>query len=306
MDAYVARVQYDGAEAGRGRMDAADLGGAIMGIADMVSGAGALVAGDDTQIRAQVRADFEGNSFVVVFEIVAFVSDLLGSVDSVVSLLGFSENSNGMIQILQWIRGRRITAVRPSVTDDPSSSLTLVIDNDSIRVSLSDMRVLRDEKIVKGFTDMIKPLREGRAARLTISNGGDSITSPGSGIVIPQQEAGFLQMPAFPDDETVTLAQQELVLTVVTPVFEGDYLWRLRWSGNIITARMEDTTFVDSIQAGRVTFGHDDTLHVQMVTDEIRRESGKTFHRHRIVKVLNHQKRDRHVVGDLFPPKRPQ
>ena len=295
---HVVRVQYDGGQAERGLMSAADLGGAIVGMAEMVSGASQIVMGDETHVRAQVRTDFGGNSFLVVFEIVSFAADLLSSVDSVVSLLGLSENSNGLFQTLRWIRGRHITAIRRFQADDPGASMNVHIGEDVRELSFSDVRALRDERIVRGIVGVMKPLMEGNAARVTMGSGA---TVPKSGeLSIRQEEAAYFKEPAFPEDEVDTKTY-EMILTVVVPVLTGDYIWRFEWSGNIFTAKMEDGDFVNRIRANLVDFGYGDALRVRMETDEVLRGDGTTTRRHRIVKVLAHKKQERYGQGDLLP-----
>ena len=253
MVTQIVRVQYDGGEAEHGRMSAADLGGAMIGMADMVAGASGIVIGDDAHVRARVRTDFGGNSFLVVFEIVSLTADLLSSAESVVSLLGLSENSNGLIQTLQWIRGRRITAVRRSQAGDPGASMTIHIGEDARELTVSDVRALRDERTVRGIVGVMKPLVEGNAAKVAIGTGdGTDSVATGSDLAIEQEEAAYLQEPTFPDDEVVTKTY-EMILTVVVPVLTGDYVWRFEWSGNKLTARMLDSEFVNRIRANLAT-----------------------------------------------------
>lgn len=298
---HVVRVQYDGGLAGDGRMSAADLASAIMGMANMVSGTSEIVLGDDTRVQATVRTDFGGNSFVVVFEILSVVADLLSSADSVVSLLGFSENSNGLIQTLQWLRGRTITSVGRTEADDPASSFTVSVDGDKRELSVSDVRVLRDDRVVKGALALMEPLLEGNATRVTIGNGDKTTVPRYREINIEEAEARNLRIPVFPDDEVVT-SRYEMTLTVVAPVFRGDYVWRFQWSGTRITARMLDDDFISRIRANRVAFGYGDSLRVQMETDEIQRKSGGVSYRHRIVKVLGHKRQHRYEQDDLLTP----
>ena len=270
-----------------------------MGMAEMVSGASEIVMGDEAHFRARVRTDFGGNSFLVVFEIVSFTADLLSSVDSVVSLLGLSENSNGLMQTLQWIRGRRITAIRRPQADDPGASMTMHIGEDARKLSVSDVRALRDERTVRGIVRVMKPLMEGNATRVTIGNGDGTAVPKGGDLAIQQEEAAYFQEPTFPEDEVVTRTY-EMILTVVAPVLTGDYMWRFEWSGNTLTAKMQDREFVNSIRANLVDFGYGDTLRVRMETDEIPRKDGTVTHRHSIVKVLDHEKRERYGQNDLL------
>ena len=296
----VVRVQYDGGEAEDGLMSAADLGGAIIGMGEMVSGASQIVMGDETHVRARVRTDFGGNSFLVVFEIVSFTADLLSSVDSVVSLLGLAENSNGLIQTLQWIRSRRITAIHRPQFDDPGASMTIRIGEDVRELSVSDVRALRDEKTMRGIVNVMKPLLEGNATRVTLGKGDGSTVPKSADLSIQQEEATHFKEPAFPEDDLATRTY-EMILTVVVPVLTGDYMWRFEWSGNIFTAKMEDGDFVNKIRANQVDFGYGDTLRVRMETDEILRKDGTTTHRHRILKVLAHKRRERYGQIDLLP-----
>ena len=295
----IVRVQYDGGEAADGRMNAADLGGAIMGMADMVSGASGIVIGDDAHVRARVRTDFGGNSFLVVFEIVSLAADLLSSAESVVSLLGLSDNSNGLIQTLQWIRNRRITAVGQQQIGDPGASMTLHIGEDAREMTVSDVRALRDERTVRGIVGVMKPLVEGNAARVSIGIGDGTAVPRGSDLAIEQGDAAYLREPMFPDDEVVTKTY-EMILTVVVPVLTGDYVWRFEWSGNKFTAKMLDSEFVNRIRENVVSFGYGDTLRVRMETDETLQKDGTITHRHRIIKVLEHTKRERYGQGDLL------
>lgn len=108
-----------------------------------------------------------------------------------------------------------------------------------------------------------------------------------------------LQEPTFADDEVVTKTY-EMILTVVVPVLTCDYVWRFEWSGNKFTAKMLDSEFVNRIQANLVNFGYGDTLRVRMETEETLQKDGTTTHRHRIIKVLEHTKRERYGQSDLL------
>ena len=299
MATQIVRIQYDGGEAESGRMNPADLGVAMIGMADMVSGASGIVIGDHAHVRARIRSDFGGNSFLVVFEIFSITADLLSSAESVVSLLGLSENPNGLIQTLQWIRGRAITAVRRPKADDPGASMTIHIGEDVRELTVSDVRALRDERTVRGMVGVMKPLVEGNAARVTIDGGDGTAVPPGSGIVIEQEEAAYLQEPVFPDDSVVTRTH-EMILTVVVPVLTGDYVWRFEWSGNKLTAKMLDDEFIGKIRANFVEFGYGDTLRVRMETEETPQKDGTKTYQHRIIKVLKHTKHERYGQGDLL------
>ena len=142
-------------------------------------------------------------------------------------------------------------------------------------------------------------LVEGNAAKVTIGSGDGTAVPTGSDLAIEQEEAAYLQEPTFPDDEVVTKTY-EMILTVVVPVLTGDYVWRFEWSGNKFTAKMLDSEFVNRIRANLVNFGYGDTLRVRMETEETLQKDGTTTHRHRILKVLEHTKRERYGQSDLL------
>ncbi|HEY8381822.1 MAG TPA: hypothetical protein VIL09_06705 [Microvirga sp.] len=56
----------------------------------------------------------------------------------------------------------------------------------------------------------------------------------------------------------------EVLLTVKSPILEGDGLWRFRYGSSTIVARMNDNDFKQQVENGNQTFRHGDIFRVEL------------------------------------------
>ena len=292
-------VSYEGPGPDRGWMNATDVGTAIVGMGEMVSGASKVLYGDDARIEANVRADFEHASFEMIFEIVAAAHDIFHMIDNVngvLSTLGLNENANGVIQFLQWARGRKIVAeelveggmkLRIARGKDGDSSITLTLDT---------YRALKSRQVRDGLKAFVQPLWREGVERVLAS----STDTQAPSVEIERYERDAFIAPVLPSD-TVDISRATMIVTIVSPVFEGNYVWRVSHGDAKYTARMGDDDFLESIRRDRIEFGRGHALRVTMETEIIDKGDGSLSYRHRIIKVHDHIRPKTYEQEELGP-----
>lgn len=285
-------VRYDGPAVEHGWMNATEVGSAMLGLGNMVSGASNVLLGDSATVEARVRSDFKGGSFEVVFEIVALADHLFHSdaAENIMALLGVYDNTQGLIQVLRWLRGRSLTR-----EERDEAGVTLVAGRDRLELRIENYQVLRSKEIRDGLAAFVHPLWNDGVSRLSLTSGA---TTGKAGVVIEAAEREHMVAPVLPS-ETVDTSRSTLFLTVVAPVFEGDYVWRFAQGDTRYTARMEDLDFLEKVRKGDVEFGHGHALRVIFETDTIDQGAGLAF-RHRVVKVLGHIRPQNYRQGDML------
>ncbi|MHC8509870.1 MAG: hypothetical protein ACYYKD_10875 [Rhodospirillales bacterium] len=93
-------------------------------------------------------------------------------------------------------------------------------------------------------------------------------------------------------EETLIDQVVEMVLVVVSPVFQGQGKWKFFDGQGTISAKIEDEVFQSEINAGIERFGKDDILHASVRTVQKKTPSGLKAE-HTIMEVLEH-----HVASD--------
>ena len=234
----------------------------------------------------------------MIFEIVAYAHDIFSRLDDVhgvLSTLGLNENATGVIQFLQWARGRKVVAEEPG-----EGGVTLRLESTgfgaSMTLSLESYRALKNKQVRDGLKGFVHPLWRDGVEQVLASSA--DVREPT--VTINRSERDSFLAPVLPSD-LVDISRSIMIVTLVSPVFEGNYVWRLSQGATKYMARMEDEDFLETIRRDKVEFGHGHALKVTMETETIDKGDGSFRYKHSITKVHEHIRPKRYEQEDHGP-----
>jgi len=253
-------VRYQGLVADTGRMKAVDVGPAIFGVGKAVGDAARVLYGDDQRIQVDVRADFEHASFGIEFIALATPGGLLshvslGQIADVLGILGFVGVPGGVVWLIKWLKGRRITSAERigdtyQITTD---------DHSTTNINYNVYNVFADPGVREGLQAVTEPLSREGVDRLQISSG------TGDPVIIEKDEKQYFKAVSLPEEE-ISVDVGPATLEVVSPVFRDDNSWRFAQSGVSFWAKIADQEFLLRVARHRTLFGRGDALRVEMET----------------------------------------
>jgi hypothetical protein len=276
-------IQYEGPEIERGRMNADELGPAILGLSQMIGRTSRVLYGDETRVRLEVQADFRRGSFGVEFFAVASVSDLVPALDweqlaKIAGVLfgGGGVLGGGVLGLMKLLKGRK-----PRETHQEGDNVTITNERGDIQVfNLTVYNTYTDSDVRQGFKALARPLDH---------EGIDAVEIlPGSGE--PQRierEDRDAVINAPPPGDTVSLTRFITVLEIVSPVFREGNKWRFRQGESYFYAAIQDEVFLALVERREIAFGRGDALRVELEIEVTESESAFGYDR-RITRVLDH------------------
>ncbi len=260
------RVIYEGPAVDDGEMDVAQLAPSLLALGKLVEAVDLLASGDAGRVRVKVRADVLRGSFDVglSLDFLHAVRDWVISPGGtatlgVLSILGLNakEAVVGLIQVVRWLRGRRIASkvvledgnVRLETTDgatiEVAESVAATVDNPTVRQHL------------ERFTE---PLRSEGLESIRLSQAGDRT------VRIKAEEAPFFQATAGADPTSQSRFRGTYQIKRL--YFERGKKWRLSNGAQTILAEIEDEDFWKRVEAAQVAFSADDYLVCEVRMDQ--------------------------------------
>jgi len=89
------------------------------------------------------------------------------------------------------------------------------------------------------------------------------------------------------------VSEIEAIVEVVSPVFEGESVWRFRYGQMRLTAKIDDEDYLEKVRRGDESFRHGDTLRVKLRTVQ-ETIGNRIVTKHSIIKVLDREQPGRH------------
>lgn len=287
-------VRYRGGTAERGRMDAGELGAAIMGLGDMMKGAAGAVHNDEMVVKTEVTADFEASSFAIDFVVVAYQDGMLDplTIEQVIQLLGLLFGGGGVIGLLFKLRGRRIDKVEITNKKDVSISAGGDVHN----ITIEQLNVIQHPKFASGLKSVLSPLSDDDSGAKEVQFCDDD---GGVRQRIRSEDKQYFQPPVMPDD-IVSEDISDATLEVISPSFREGNKWRFAQGTVTFWADIEDDEFLGRVNAGEELFGRGHLLYVKLLTVTTRKRLEVDATR-TILEVLRHSPPDIGNQRHLFP-----
>lgn len=278
-------MRYTGPTPDRGRMNAMDVGPAIMAMGELMGRTSRIVFGDQARVRVDVQADFPHASFGIEFFLVApFVGTLhsasLGDLANIATILGLNLTS-GVIGLLKWQRGRKIDKV-----ERVGDQVNITAQNSTITVTTVEYNVYIDAGVRTAIDTIIAPLEQEGVETLELRANNDPPA------IIDKADATTMAQAPLPDDE-VLVDRSQAILEIVAISFREGNKWRFAQGGATFYADITDEGFLDEVAKHGELFGARDALRVILETRTIKSAKGGFEYQRTIVNVLEHIRADR-------------
>ena len=290
------RITYDGPALEMSEMDVRELAPALLAIGDLLTVSTQALCGDKVKPQVNVKGSFKtgsfGIDFVLATDLLTKVRDLFASdsaaaianASAILAALGLVTNKTckGLLQVLKWLRGRKIQRV-----ETKENTAILYVDDDHIEIERAVLALLRDVAVREATARMLEPLsREGIT---TFCAGSDDACSA----IITSDEASWFAAPEAQDDLLVD-EKRKMAFSIVSLAFKEDNKWRLHDGNSTISAAISDADFQRKVDTNQVNFAKGDVLVCEVRVRQWQSASG-TRTECEVTHVLEHRTAARQI-----------
>lgn len=286
------RITYDGPALAAHHMDARELAPALLAAADLLDASVRALQGDRAKAQVRVKGGFKTGSFSVDFttsvNFIQAAKDIfagegitaLANATAVLTALGLAAKGGytGVAQVLQWLRGRRITHVE--MKED--GQVALHSGEEEVVVDHPVFVLLRDIPVRQAFDRVLAPLdREGID---TFAAGDDHSFS----LIVQDFERSYYAAPAGPD-EPLLEDTRTIAFSIVSLAFKEDNKWRLSDGNHTISAKISDARFHSAVDSNEASFSKGDVLICEVKVTQWHTQNGaKTDYE--VTRVIEHRR----------------
>lgn len=261
------RIAYTGEALENGAMDINDLAPALLAFAELVKRANVLV-GNTQPVRLMLNADsIKRGSFDVTLELIYSGLDqiklLMGAAEDIglkalSDALGIGATiKEGVFWLIQAIGNKKILKV--SETDDNKVAINLN-DNSKIIINQNTYNVFMDHEARSSITKVMEPVKKEGIEGFEIRNPYNYEDKKPSFKVVKDD----LQLYETPELETnvvpENMFEQEMLLKIVSLVFDEAQKWRFTDGDTTFWAKVEDKDFWNSVNSSEQAFRNGDRL----------------------------------------------
>lgn len=257
-------VAYDGDALSGHRMDAHELGTALLALGYLFDRANLLLNGDGISIELEVRATPAGSFEIELYlaQVYHVAAPLVTSnmIISAAALKNLIVGGDGLITLIKRLRGK----LPNSVSDEDSSGQVILevegLHTDGLSVDYLRLnapsevwRLFQDKRITDAAANVVSPLFKDGIDRVAFRQGAQELES------VEKDEASYFRLPDGTEIEEFIIPRQELV--VEAPYLgTGSSKWRLRDHHSVKWYAMKDEPFREDVVSGVRKFGADDIL----------------------------------------------
>ena len=282
-------VSYDGDALSEHRMDAQELGTALIALGELFDRANLLLNGEGTSIELEVQATPEGSFEIELFLAQAFhiAAPFLarGLIASAADLITLVVGTDGLITLIKRLKGKK-----PGAVSDENSSGRVTLEIEGLRTEGLSVdylyvdapsevwRMYQDKKIIDAAVDVVSPLFKDGIDSVNFRQASQELES------VAKDEAPYFQMQDGSVIEEFIIPRQELV--VVAPYLgQGSSKWRLRNHHAVRWYAMKDDQFRADVVNGVRKFGADDILICEVkVINDLEADNSQ----YEILRVIDH------------------
>jgi len=253
-------IRYDGPALDTHTMDIRELAPALLALSDAMEAINALVNSQQTKLYVKVKGGFKSGSFGVDLHLAQesalailyfFGSPPIAGAATILQFLGVPLGSFGLIQLVLWVKNRRITNVI-----EMNETTTLFIGDETQIVAKNVFTLFCNVPVRKAMEAFIaKPLSQ---------DGIDSVAfvmAQSTPTIISKQDASAFIAP-LPQDQLLSDIETEAALQIISVSFQESNKWRFSDGASTFYAPILDTEFMARVQSNKTNFAKDDILMV--------------------------------------------
>lgn len=282
---HIFGIKYDGESLANHTLDARELAGALVSVADLFKAINAVVNENRAEVAVSVKGSFKAGSFeidlIVVQGLLTQLKDLFNgdTTTAVLNATGIAGLAALAYKTVKELNGNRIKNIR---TNKDEKILTLD-DDRIITISNQLYAVLQKEDVMSSMAALAKPLERNGIDDFYI---GDLSNANECAHITKQDYEKFTQRTV--GDELLSESEQDYYLSIVSLSFKEDNKWRLSDSRGVFTATIADNDFLERINQGLEAFAKGDILKCNLRTEQWRTKTG-IKNEYIVIKVSEHQ-----------------
>lgn len=270
------RIAYDGPALANGAMDIKDLAPALLAFADLVKRANTVI-GNKRPIDILLTADdIHKGSFDISMQLVystleqaklftGFMEE--SGLNALIEVLGFgssiiSGGVYGVFQLIKALKNRKVS----NVQQDANTGVTMITlsDGTQIKTTAQTLNVFVDHEVRKNIESVIRPLRKSGIDSFEFRKP-YKIEDKNALFSIQKDEIEYFDSPKLETVEVPdNITEQELIVRIVSVVFEKNQKWRFSDGESSFWAKIDDEEFWSRVQEGNLAFRDGDQLKVKI------------------------------------------
>lgn len=245
-------IAYGGEAYETNEIDAKTLGEALTSLNDLIENAEKILHGEGADPKVSIKATQEGSFTILV--------SVLGSL-STLKLLGLSLGAGtaagSLIGVIDWLRGRKPQEI---IIDEQNNKATLIVDNERIECSNDVQKLVTSPIIRKELSKLVyQPLQTERPSTFKVKRDDREV------LVIPQNEAVAFKAQKQTIEQTTHVEQLQINVKFSKLSFTSNTGWKMVLAdGDEVAVRMDDTAFMERVNANETTFSKDDLFVVDI------------------------------------------
>lgn len=293
-------VSYEGPALEDGRMPVRDLAPALLALGELFTEASTILYPDRPSVALDIHATRQG-SFDVDLILKAAegaweATEQLFGGDGATALVNLKEivlgggASVGVVELIKWLRGRRIASAEPVATEEETlepGTVRVTVEDDgqtSLEISSEVLRLHGSVTVRTNAREVVKPVeRQGvdrfkaiSEQKVTVSVGKEDLPAFAA-IEPPEQE------------EELQDTERDTTLQIVAIAWNEGNKWRFSEGAvdSSFFATIEDTSFLDSIDKRVEAFRKGDLLKCRLRTRQ-KRVDDRLEVEYQILEVFEH------------------
>ena len=295
MNLHKVRIAYNGEALENYSMDINDLAPALMAFGQLVMRANEVI-GNKQQVRVMLTADsLRRGSFDVSLELV------YTGLEQMKALVGFADDSgiSALMEVLGWggtitgltigvwelikkIGSKKVKAVK---SEDGKVIITLE-NNTTVVTTQNTFNVYMDMQVRESVNKVVAPLSKDGIDSFELRNPND-YTDNKCISSVHKNELSLYDVPELevrvePDN----VFEQEMLLKIVSIVFDESQKWRFSDGEVTFWAKVEDDAFWHDVESGALAFRSGDRLKAMCKTVQRINQQGNFVTERTIVKVI--------------------
>lgn len=293
-------IAYTGPLVDDGTMDVRDLGPALMALGKLVNDANKILNNDTSSIAVNVNADFQKGSFEIAFDCVRTISEQLTSlftptvtVDKILEYLGLASTLGfpSLVDLIKWGYNKVIKSVKNN--NDGTVTIT-DSNNENMVVNINIVNIYKNIGIRESYDELLKPTQRDGIESFEVrdySNGEKKVVQS---ITKEISKAFEFNSSTIEDDTKISVQESDQWVKLLKVDFE-DLKWRLQSGELKYYATFQDESFLNDIEAGRISFTKGDMLKVRLEQTQTVKPDGTIKNDYKVIKVLDIQKRAKEI-----------
>lgn len=283
------QIVYDGPSLESHEMEVRDLAPALLALGELFEEANATLNDGRTKVSVSVKGSFKTGCFAIDLGVTPSLlqqaQDLFAGAPvtaalNLVAILGLTGSAtNGVFQLVKWVRNRKITRVEIL----SSGVVRVFCDTDHFDTEEKVLELFRNWKLRKAFQDVVHtPLQRSGVDYFAVRE-----SSGDFAIATDADSAAFLA----PEQEEEKLDESERVasLQLVNIAFRGENKWRFYDGASTFYASIADPEFIRLVEHGEKRFGKGDILKVRL--REVKVLAGEQLKaEHQVLEVIEHRR----------------